>query len=336
MELAPGVSRLAGHMTRSSVPDRLSPRAGIAGLVIVLALALAACSAGASPEASGPPAGSGGPVASPGSSGTLTAGQLRVAVMQRLGPRWWCDPDFYPLARSDEQQLAIERFPEMRAEGDVFGAVVVDLGLAGSATFTDAQKLAVYRLWKAASSFPFDSIGGGRFRFDYSAQPVAGASEGLRTTGTIDGHGTIAIETQTATAQPNCPICLARGTPIDTPAGSVAVEDLALGAPVWTMDVDGRRIAGVVIAVGSTVAPADHHVLRLTLADGRTVTASPGHPLADGRRLGDLHVGDLVDGSVAIELESLPYTGGETFDLVASGPTGVYFSDGIALGTTLR
>jgi AraC-like DNA-binding protein len=35
-------------------------------------------------------------------------------------------------------------------------------------------------------------------------------------------------------------------------------------------------------------------------------------------------------------LDLLPYSSGETFDLVASGPTGAYLAGGIALGTTLR
>ena len=42
-----------------------------------------------------------------------------------------------------------------------------------------------------------------------------------------------------------------------------------------------------------------------------------------------------LDGSSVVELASLPYSGGETFDLVASGPTGTYLSSGIPLGSTL-
>jgi hypothetical protein len=72
------------------------------------------------------------------------------------------------------------------------------------------------------------------------------------------------------------------------------------------------------------------------LDDGRTVSASPGHPLADGRLLGDLRVGDMVDGSRVIAADLVPYMGGETFDIVASGPTGIYLADGIAMGSTLR
>ena len=77
-------------------------------------------------------------------------------------------------------------------------------------------------------------------------------------------------------------------------------------------------------------------MLRVRLGDGRSVTASPGHPLLDGRPLGDLGVGDVVDGSQVVAIDSLPYPSGETFDLVASGTTGAYFAGGIPLGTTLR
>jgi hypothetical protein len=100
--------------------------------------------------------------------------------------------------------------------------------------------------------------------------------------------------------------------------------------------VAGRRIAGTVIAIGSTPAPAGHRVVRLELADGRSVLASPGHPLADGRLLGDLRAGDAVDGSRVLSADRIPYAGDDTYDLVASGPTGVYLAGGIPLGSTLR
>jgi hypothetical protein len=308
--------------------------------VLLIAVALAACSmAGATtgPAGSGGPSASGGPGSSggPGASGTLTAGQLRLSLIDQLGPRWYCDPDFYPVAHGDEQSNAITAFPEMQAEAVVFQAVVDRLGLTGSATFTDAQKLAIYQLWKVAVSIPLDAIGGGSYRFDYLAEPKAGATEGTRTGGTISDTGQITIEQQAPAGEPNCPICLARGTLIDTPNGPIAVDRLRLGDAVWTIDAAGHRVAGTVIALGSTPAPADHHVVRLTLADGRTVTASPGHPLADGRHVGEIRVGDSIDGSLVTSVEPLPYTGGETFDLVASGDTGAYFAGGIPMGSTL-
>jgi len=301
----------------------------LAAVVSVLA-GCAASSSSASPGPSTFP----GPSLPPGT--TLDAGDLRLLLVDRLGPRWYCDRDEFPIAHGDEQSNALEALPQMQAEGVVFQAVIRRLGLDGVADLSATQTVEVYRLWKVAVSIPLDPIGSGRYRFDYTAQPVGGVSEGLRSTGTISGTGDIVVESQAPAGGPNCPICLARGTPIETPHGPVAVERLALGDAIWTLDASGRRVAGVVIALGSTVAPADHRVIRLALADGRTVTASPGHPLADGRRLAGLQLGDIVDGSVVVALDSLPYAGARTFDLVASGPTGTYLSGGIALGSTLR
>jgi Hint domain-containing protein len=297
------------------------------------ALALvAACTPGPTPSPTP------GPTILPGPTGgaAMTAGELRLVLIDRLGPRWYCDPDEYPVARGDEQERAIERFPEMLAENDLYTVIATRLGIDPKGSLTDAEKLAVYRSWKVAVSVPLDQVGQGRYRFDYLAQPVAGATEGTRTAGFIDDRGQITIEQEAASGEPPCPICLSRGTRIDTPDGPVQVERLRLGDTIWTLDGAGRRVAATVIALGSTTAPRDHHVIRLVLADGRTVTASPGHPLRDGRLLGDLSVGDTVDGSRVVGLDRLPYPFGETFDILASGETGTYFAGGIPFGSTLR
>ena len=311
----------------------MDPRTPLRILAVAATLLLAACS----PSASTPPGGTPGPTTVPGPTGgaTFTAGQLRLLVIERFGPRWYCDPDVYPVAHGSEQDRAIERFPQMVAEGEIYRAVAAKLGINVAGAVTDAQKVAIYHVWKVALSIPFDPVGDGRYRFDYLAAPPDNGVQGLRTMGIVNADGSMTIEQQAAAGEPMCPICLARGTLIDTPVGHVSVEDLRLGDPVWTLDADGRRVRGTVIALGSTTAPADHHVIRLTLADGRSVTASPGHPLADGRTFGTLVLGDLVDGSAITGLVSIAYSGGETFDLVASGATGTYLSDGIPLGSTL-
>jgi hypothetical protein len=299
-------------------------------IAFVLITMVAACSPGATP----------GPTILPGPSGggTLSTAELRLHLIDQFGPRWYCDPDFYPIAVQDEMTRMRDRWAEILADGEGLAAIMQHEGLASVAVanLTDDQRLAVYRVWKVLNSIQLDPAGQGRYRFDYLAQPVGGASEGTRTAGIISDRGDITVEQRAAAGEPPCPICLSVGTQIDTPYGPIAVEKLRLGDPVWTLDADGRRVAGTVIALGSTQAPKDHHVLRLRLADGRSVTASPGHPLLDGRPLGDLRVGDVVDGSPIVSIDSLPYPNGETFDLVASGPTGAYFAGGIPLGTTLR
>jgi hypothetical protein len=301
---------------------------GRLGVAIATVFLLVACSPGATP----------GPTILPGPSGggTLSPAELRLHLVDELGPRWYCDPDEYPVAHGTEQERAIEQWPEVEAENELMRSIAARLGIDVDAPVNDAAKLAIYRQWKVAVSIPLDVIGDGKYRFDYTARPAGSATEGTRTAGTIDASGAITIEQQAAAGEPNCPICLSVGTMIDTPAGPMPVERLRLGDPVWTLDAAGRRIAGTVIAVGSTPAPVDHHVVRLRLADGRMVTASPGHPLLDGRPLGDIRTGDVIDGSRVMAADLIPYAGADTFDLVASGATGAYFAGGIPLGSTLR
>jgi hypothetical protein len=75
-------------------------------------------------------------------------------------------------------------------------------------------------------------------------------------------------------------------------------------------------------------------VVRVTLADGRAVVASPGHPTADGRRVGELNPGDLLDGSRILAIDLLPYAG-DTWDLLPLSSTGEYWANGVLLGSTL-
>lgn len=287
------------------------------------------CSAVATAAPSRPPKG--------GCSGDpFTAAELRIFLIDELGPLWYCDRDEYPVGR-DELDAMHATWPDLVADAALAGAVRDRLEYPpfDDPGWTDDERLAVYRLWKMATAVQLEDVGNDRFRFDYLSQPVGGGAEGTRTAGLIDTHGAITIEQQAAAGEPMCPICLSLGTRIDAPDGAIAVERLRIGDVVWTLDRFGRRVAGTVIALGSTPAPPDHRVIRATLADGRTVTASPGHPLADDRTLSDLRSGDALDGTWVVTVETLRYDAAETFDLVVSGETGVYFAGGIPLGSTL-
>ena len=325
-------------MARSS--DR---RSAVAWGVAVLTLALASCVG--SIESQRPVASGCGatvtptiapPTAASGDCGsqTLSPGEVRLLLIDSLGPLWYCDRDSYPVGR-DEQQAALDGYAAMAADGEVFPAVAAKLGIDPASKPTDAQKLALYQLWKVASAVSLNPIGEDRFRFDYLAEPAGGAAQGTRSAGIIDTHGAMTIEQQAPAGAPICPICLSVGTLIESPSGAIAVDRLRIGDRIWTLDRDGRRVTGGVIAVGSTPAPPGHRVIRLSLADGRAVTASPGHPLADGRTLAELRIGDSVDGSAVTEVANLPYEGDATYDLVVSGETGVYLAGGIPLGSTL-
>lgn len=281
-------------------------------------------------------AGSGpGPSPSPSPGAPLTTAELRFRLIDTFGPVWYCDPDFYPIAVADEAVRAIERFGEVQADREAFAAIVAYLGLVATTDPTAAEKLAIYRSWKQLNAIVLEPVGDGSHRFDYLNMPAPGASEGRRSTGTIDDRGSITIEQQAPAGEPACPICLARGTRLATPAGDVAIEDVRVGMHVWSIDQGGRRIVANVVRVGQTRVPASHLVVRLVLDDGRSVRASPGHPLADGRLLADIRPGDAVDGATAVRVPAEPYDGGSTFDLLTDAPGGAYLADGIPLGSTL-
>lgn len=132
------------------------------------------------------------------------------------------------------------------------------------------------------------------------------------------------------TSPGGCPICLSGDTSIDTPAGPVNVKDLRIGMQVWSLKA-GERVAAPVEKVSRTPSP-HHFVVHLVLEDGRALDASPGHPLTDGRLLGALAVGDVVDGSTVHSAELVPYDQPFTYDiLVGEG----YWANGILVGSTL-
>jgi hypothetical protein len=285
-------------------------------LVLALALIVAACGAGVTTPSPQP----------------LTVAQLKYRVIDELGRPLFCDPDFYPIARADERDLARQRFPELQKEVETFGAIVARLKLTGP-TYTADEQLAIYREWKTLNQLPLQPFGDVH-GFAYIAEKAS--SIGERVEGRVTAQGRVTVLSRAPSGPPPCPICLALGTRIATPSGERAVEELHVGDIVWTADARGERVAAPLVAVGSTPVPATHEVVRLMLDDGRVVFVSPGHPTADGRRVGDLAAGDTLDGARIASSARVTYSGGATYDILPAGATGAYWANGILLGSTLR
>lgn len=280
------------------------------------------------------PAASPTPLPSP-----LAEAELKYRVMDAGGRIEFCDPDFYPVARADEAEVAKTKIGDVQKDADTYAAITKRVG-------TDA--LAVYREWKALRALVLGpmSFGGPSVAqtraFTYRATGTYGASTpapksgaGVQIDGNVDLFGTVAITKRTSLGPLNCPICLARDTKIATPSGDVAVQDLRSGDVVWTL-VGGARVAAPLIATGSTPVPATHEVVHLVLSDGRSVLVSPGHPTADGQRVGDLRVGEELDGARVASADRERYDGGFTFDIRPAGASGAYWANGVLLGSTLR
>jgi hypothetical protein len=264
----------------------------------------------------------------------LTINALKFTVMDSVGTPVYCDPDFYPVARAgSEQASAVAQYPQIRAQPDLYAAIVAHEHLPLSA-LNDAQKLTVYRAYKLLNALALTQ-NGNDYAFDLIARKQ-GAGSIQRVKGTVRIDGVVTLTSTTPSGPPPCPICLAASTLIATPGGDVRVTDLVPGMTVWTATRDGERVAVKILEIGSTPVPATHLMVSLRLADGRALLASPGHRLADGRQLGEVAVGQALDGSTISQWELVPYGSDRTYDLLPAGPTGTYWADGILLSTTLR
>jgi hypothetical protein len=291
----------------------------IATAALIALIIVAGCAGAASPQPSPGP--------------TLSEIELKAALIDALGPPWYCDPDFYPVGR-DEIVAMQERWAEVTADPAAFAFLAGRVGADPAAPLTDEQRLDIYRHWKALNALGLDRQGD-VYRFDFVAQPVPAAGpEGRRVGGLIHTDGRIELEQEAPASEPNCPICLVRGTLIATPTGDIAVEAITVGTIVWTLDADGRRVAAPVIAIGSVDVGPGHHAIRIELSDGRSVTASAAHPLADGRPIGSLAAGDAVDGATVTAVTIVANTAGWTYDILPSGETGDYWANGVLMGST--
>jgi hypothetical protein len=291
--------------------------------VLIATVLLAACATGTPPSPSPTP----GPELSPA--------ELEYALLDRFGTLSWCDPGQYPIPRDDEQQLAQQRLPEIQADAETYAAILDRLELGADADPAAAEVLAVYREWKLLNAVALQAAENG-FAFDLVFETNAGLGEGRHVAGRIDNRGAITVAVDEDAFLVSCPICLARGTLIDTPNGPVPVDRLRATDLVWTLDAGGRRVAVPLLAVGSTPVPASHQVVHLVLDDGRELWVSPGHPLPDGRTLGDLRAWDEIDGGRVVVAQLVEYTGEQTFDILPAGATGAYWANGVLLASTLR
>jgi hypothetical protein len=271
------------------------------------------------------------PTPIPTTTTTLTPSVLKFRILDAYPNYFWCDPDYYPIGRlGGEQANAIARFDSIRSNDEEFTAILNRLQLDRKPTYTPEEQLLVYRQHKLLNDVlvTFQSSSAGS---EFVIR--VGQNQGQRIEGNISVTGTIEVTT-TETSFNTCPICLSKGTLIESPIGPVPVEELTTGSLIWTMDGNGLRIAAPIIQTTMTPVPTRFDLLNITLADGRALTASPRHPTADGKLLGNLKSGDILDGSIIVKIETVAYEG-RTYDILPAGGTGFYWANGVLLGSTL-
>jgi hypothetical protein len=299
-------------------------------LITALTGILAACSVSPATTPVSSPSPSPSPQPSP--SVVYTRYQLEYLLFARFPDVFWIDPDLYPISRGPGQEMAnaLQQFPDIQAKGEEFAAILEHLNLPNKSGYSDAEKLGIYREYKklnrGATLNPSGNL------YDFSIR--TGENQGLHYMGTITTSGRITITNQEPSFN-TYPICLSLGALIDTISGPLPVENIQPGMMVWTLDSSGNRIMAPVVKTSSTPVPALFQVVKITLCDGRTITASPGHPSSIWRLLGDYRPGDMLDGSPVIKVERLAYEGDHTYDLLPAGGTGVYRANGVMLGSTL-
>lgn len=272
-----------------------------------------------------------GPSASPApTSSPLSEAELQYLLVDSVGAPVYCDPRMYPLARNEDPAEVARGVAALRSQSPVEFAAIVRHEHLNAANLSPEDNLRIITQAAVLSAVPLTAQGTAHgFAYEVVGPPTA------EVTGTIDDRGVIKVASRAAAPRRPCPICLAPWTRIATPGGELPVTAIRPGLQVWTLDAGGRRVPAQVLAVGHTAAPIGHRLVHLVLADGRNLDVSPGHLLMDGRPVGDLRPGDLVDGSLVTSAERRPYDGAATWDLLPAGPSHVYWADGVPLASTL-
>lgn len=261
---------------------------------------------------------------------TLSAPELQYRLIDGLGAPVFCDPLQYPVARTEDPIEVARMVSDLRAQHPAEFDAIVRHEHLDAASLSPADNLRVVEQASELAAVPLTIQGGNYgFRYEVIGPPTA------EVTGTIDPNGAIHVTSRTPAPRRPCPICLAQWTRIATPTGQLPVTEVRAGTVVWTLDASGVHVPAPVLIVGDTPTPIGHRIVHLALADGRSVDVSPGHPLPDGRRAGDLRPGDAMDGSVVVDATLQPYVDAATWDLLPAGVTHVYWADDVPLASSL-
>src|SRR6185436_5493046 len=62
-------------------------------------------------------------------SSTLSPTELKYRVLEQFPDFFFCDPDYYPIAREDEMVLAQQRFQDLQANQEEFQTILNHNGL---------------------------------------------------------------------------------------------------------------------------------------------------------------------------------------------------------------
>ena len=175
----------------------------------------------------------------------LDAPELRYRILERLGEGFFCVPDAFPVGLSSAlaRKRGLETFPEIKKDQETFRAIAQHPGLKETATLSDEERLLVYKEFKKLRGAVHLERLNDQFRFKTGLKEQTGD---ISVEGLIIRNGTIKILKREITFL-TCPVCLAAGTRIETPYGSVLVQNVKPGGRVWTLDARGHKISTPVL-----------------------------------------------------------------------------------------
>ena len=141
------------------------------------------------------------------SATSLVLAQVRYLLIDQFGPLHYCDPDEYPVSVPDEQARANEAFPTIEADAPTFAAITSRIGIAGHTTFSDAEKLAIYREWKALNAVAAQPGSAGGYTFDITTEGDAASGRSLRILGAVNSEtGVVTLASEEEVFGTSCPI----------------------------------------------------------------------------------------------------------------------------------
>ena len=258
--------------------------------------------------------------------------ELKYRILAEFPDYFWCDPHLWPIVREGQEQTdAIAQFPTIKSDQSEFSTILEHINLPSKSDYTDAEKLLIFREHKTLNGALQVTPAGADYNFVIRIKE----GQGERIEGNITTSG-LMKQTKREPSINTCPICLAKGTLIDTPQGQIPVEKLTRGMTVWSIDCCGNKTAVKISEAASTPVPAGFQFIRIQLSDGRSITASPGHSTPQGKALSSYKAGDVLDDATVVSLEYITTGDTATYDILPSGTAGEYWANDILLKSTIK
>ncbi len=130
--------------------------------------------------------------------------------------------------------------------------------------------------------------------------------------------------------------CLSEGSMIYTEKGLEKVESLQKGDKIMTIH-RGKKMLQPIITVNKVKVNGNHQMAKISFVSGEHILVSNKHPQKDYQSNFEfVRVGDLIDGRRVKTIEYVKYDKEYTYDILPKGSSGVYWVNGICMGSTLH